>query len=57
MLPENQILQTYLAVDSLIDEQAKAEKRKQGIRYAIYAGAGLVLFAIIVYSIKKLKNK
>jgi len=56
MLPESQILATYNAAQSQIDDQAKAEKRKESLKYVIYAGATLVLFAIIMFSIKKLKK-
>lgn len=56
MLPESQILASYDLLNAQIDAQAKEEQRKKGIRYLIYAGASLVLFAIVMFSIKKLKK-
>lgn len=47
---------TYTALNKQLDGQAREEKKRESIKYIIYAGATLVLFAVIVFSIKKLKK-
>lgn len=51
------ILQAYNTNQAQLDAQAKAERAKETRKYIIYGVAGLVLFAIVVFSIGKLKNK
>lgn len=49
-------LQAYNSGQAIIDEQARAERAKETRKYILYGVAILALFAIIMFSVSKLKK-
>lgn len=52
-----QTLALYDYGQSVVDEQARKERAKETSKYIIYGASILVLFAIVMFSIGKLKKK